>query len=72
MQIVDNISIIQTSKSRRASSTPSLRPKIEDFKMNQINSFNIIKMLYNECYSLKYESEVSQEEIDLKNHIIGL
>lgn len=41
--------------------------------MRQINCFNVIRMLFDEYdESLKFTSEITQEEIDLKEHIFGM
>ena len=41
--------------------------------MPQINCFNVIKLLFNELDdSMRYESDVIKEEVELKNYIMGL
>lgn len=40
--------------------------------MNKINPFNVMKMLYEEFdSSSKCESEITENEIELKNQIFG-
>ena len=41
--------------------------------MPQINCFNVIKLLFNEFDdSMRYESDVIEEEVELKNYIMGM
>ena len=41
--------------------------------MPQINCFNVIKLLFHELDdSMRYESDVIEEEVELKNYIMGM
>ena len=41
--------------------------------MPRINCFNVIKLLSNELDdSMRYESDVIEEEVELKNYIMGM
>ena len=41
--------------------------------MPQINCFNVIELLFNEFDdSMRYESDVIEEEVELKNYIMGM
>lgn len=41
--------------------------------MPQINCFNVIKLLFIEFDdSMRYESDVIEEEVELKNYIMGM